>query len=69
MAMKHAVIIRELKIMKRIKPGKARMLEITPSVAGEYEVICGEFCGPGHATMVGKMIVLPSDSSAPDQVQ
>jgi cytochrome c oxidase subunit 2 len=57
MAMKHAVIIRELGIMKRIKPGKARMISITPKVAGTFEMICGDYCGPGHGAMVGRLIV------------
>jgi len=64
MAMKHAVVIRELKIMKRVKMGKARMIEVTPTLLGTYDVICGEFCGPGHATMVGKMIVVPKASGS-----
>jgi cytochrome c oxidase subunit 2 len=69
MAMKHAVVIRELKIMKRIKMGKARMIEVTPTQAGDYDVICGEFCGIGHAGMVGKMIVVPSAAATQTVVQ
>ena len=69
MAMKHAVIIREMKIMKRIKEGKAKMIEVTPTLVGEYDVICGEFCGIGHASMVGKMIVVPSAAASQSAVQ
>lgn len=69
MVMTHAVIIRELKIMKRIKPGKARMIELRPSLVGEYSIICGEFCGPGHADMVGRMIVVPAAGGPPLQGQ
>ncbi len=55
---KHALVTRELKIMKRVKPDKAVMLSFTPRAAGEFEMICGEYCGPGHGAMVGKMIVV-----------
>lgn len=54
---KHALIIRELKIIKRVKPNQAVMLSFTPRTAGEFEMICGEYCGPGHVAMVGKLIV------------
>ncbi|MBI2854615.1 MAG: cytochrome C oxidase subunit II [Chloroflexi bacterium] len=30
---------------------------ITPDKAGEYTVICNEYCGLGHQAMVGKIIV------------
>ncbi|MBI2869844.1 MAG: cytochrome C oxidase subunit II [Chloroflexi bacterium] len=30
---------------------------ITPDRAGEYTIICNEFCGLGHQAMVGKIIV------------
>jgi heme/copper-type cytochrome/quinol oxidase subunit 2 len=28
--------------------------------AGDYRIICNEFCGIGHHTMVGRVIVLDS---------
>lgn len=33
-------------------------LEITPEEAGEYTILCNEFCGLGHHLMVGQIIVV-----------
>ncbi len=33
------------------------MLTLTPTIAGDYSVICNEFCGIGHHTMTGKIYV------------
>ena len=56
--MKHAVVVHELHIQKRVKPEKAVVLKITPHKAGTFKMICGEYCGPGHADMVGSIAVV-----------
>lgn len=38
-------------------PGYDYVLTITPTKAGEFYIICNEFCGIGHHNMVGKIIV------------
>ena len=40
-----------------ILPGYDHVLEITPTSAGEFQVVCNEFCGIGHHLMTGKIIV------------
>lgn len=35
------------------------VVKITPTVAGEYSIICTIFCGTGHGNMRGLLIVLP----------
>jgi cytochrome c oxidase subunit 2 len=32
-------------------------LKITPNKAGDFRILCNEFCGIGHHTMVGKVLV------------
>ncbi len=41
----------------QVVPGYDYGLKVTPGEAGEFEVICNEFCGIGHHMMVGKVIV------------
>ncbi|MDZ7751012.1 MAG: cytochrome C oxidase subunit II [Gammaproteobacteria bacterium] len=41
----------------QIVPGYEMVLKITPDRAGEYGVVCNEYCGIGHHTMVGKIYV------------
>jgi len=43
----------------QVIPGYDYALKITPNIAGEFKVVCNEFCGIGHHTMVGKIIVEP----------
>lgn len=40
-----------------VLPGYDYVATITPDKAGEYIVVCNEYCGLGHQSMVGKIIV------------
>lgn len=55
--MKHAIVVHELRLMNRIKVGEIKTIEFVPAKAGTFNMICGEFCGIGHAKMFGKIIV------------
>ena len=48
----------------QVVPGYDYGLRVTPNAAGEFKIICNEFCGIGHHTMVGKVIVEPADATA-----
>ena len=41
----------------QVVPGYDYGLRITPNIAGEFIIICNEFCGILHHNMVGKVIV------------
>ncbi len=56
--MKHAIVVRELGLQNRMKVGEIKTIEFTPRKAGVFRVVCGEFCGVGHASMVGSIIVV-----------
>ena len=55
--MKHAIVVHELKLQNRIKLGEIKTIEFIPIQAGTFRMVCGEWCGVGHASMVGKIIV------------
>jgi cytochrome c oxidase subunit II len=40
-----------------VVPGYDYGLRVTPTAAGDFRIICNEFCGIGHHTMVGRVIV------------
>lgn len=40
-----------------IQPGQVAQLKLTPDKAGEYDFFCDIFCGSGHESMNGKIIV------------
>jgi cytochrome c oxidase subunit 2 len=54
---KHSIIVRELKLRSRIHVGEISTIKLTPEKAGTFRVVCGEYCGIGHASMVGRLIV------------
>lgn len=58
MDLRHAIVVRELKLMNRIKPDEFKIIEFSPRVAGRFKMVCGEWCGIGHADMVGTIIVV-----------
>ncbi len=41
----------------QIHPGYEMVLTVTPTSTGEFSVVCNEFCGIGHHSMVGKIHV------------
>ena len=55
--MKHAIVVRELKLQNRVKLGEIKTIEFVPIKAGTFDMVCGEWCGLGHGSMVGKIIV------------
>lgn len=44
-----------------VHPGYEHVITVTPTEAGEYGVVCNEYCGIGHHQMVGKIIVLENE--------
>ena len=53
----HGFSLFPLNINFQVVPGYDYGLRITPNEAGEFKIICNEFCGIGHHMMVGKIIV------------
>jgi len=53
----------------QVVPGYDYGLRITPTEAGDFRIICNEFCGVGHHLMLGKVIVVDGStaSAAPSQ--
>jgi len=47
----------EFRVKQDMIPGMIVPIHITPSRLGTYPIICTEFCGLGHANMVGKLVV------------
>ena len=54
----HGFSLQPVNINLQIQPGYEIVVTVTPDKAGEYGVVCNEFCGIGHHTMVGKMYVV-----------
>lgn len=48
----------------QILPGYDYAVKVVPNEAGDYRVICNEFCGINHHNMVGKILVTPPKARA-----
>lgn len=55
--LQHGLSIYPLNMNFMALPGYDYVLTLTPTEAGDYRLICNEFCGIGHHNMVGKLIV------------
>jgi cytochrome c oxidase subunit 2 len=47
----------DLKVRSDIVPGKVMRVRLTPDRAGSFPFLCDIFCGDGHETMSGKIVV------------
>lgn len=62
----HGMIIPEVNLSSPMPLGKHKKLEFTaPAKPGRYPIFCSVFCGSGHGSMKGTLIVLPGASVTP----
>ncbi len=47
----------------QVVPGYDYGLKITPGEAGDFQIICNEFCGIGHHMMVGKVVITDGEEA------
>ncbi len=53
----HGFSLQPININIQVVPGYEMVITVTPDQAGEYGIVCNEYCGIGHHTMVGKLYV------------
>ena len=54
----HGFSLQPVNINLQIHPGYDMVVTLTPNKSGEYSIVCNEFCGIGHHTMIGKIYVV-----------
>jgi heme/copper-type cytochrome/quinol oxidase subunit 2 len=40
---------------------------VTPTEAGDFRIVCNEFCGVGHHVMVGRVEVIDPAAASTDE--
>jgi cytochrome c oxidase subunit 2 len=63
----HGFSLYPINVNFQVVPGYDYGLRVTPTAAGDFRIICNEFCGIGHHTMVGRVIVVDSTGNVPTQ--
>ena len=53
----HGFSLQPVNINLQVLPGYEMVLNITPDKAGEFGVVCNEYCGIGHHSMLGRIYV------------
>jgi cytochrome c oxidase subunit 2 len=62
----HGFSLQPNNINIQVHPGLEHIITITPTQTGEFSVVCNEFCGVGHHTMIGRIhVVEPGTAQAP----
>jgi cytochrome c oxidase subunit 2 len=60
----HGFALYPINVNFQIVPGYDYGLRVTPSEAGEFKIVCNEFCGINHHNMLGKVIVVDPAAEA-----
>ena len=60
----HGFSLYPINVNFQVVPGYDYGLRVTPNAAGDFRIICNEFCGIGHHVMVGRVIVVDDDAPA-----
>ena len=54
----HGFSLQPVNINIQVHPGLDHVVTMTPTETGVFSVVCNEFCGVGHHTMVGRIHVV-----------
>jgi cytochrome c oxidase subunit 2 len=54
----HGFSLQPVNVNIQVHPGLEHVVTITPTQSGEFSVVCNEFCGIGHHTMIGRIHVV-----------
>jgi cytochrome c oxidase subunit 2 len=57
----HSFGLPAMRIKQDVLPGAYSSQWFTATRAGEYPLYCQEYCGTGHASMIGRVVVMPGD--------
>lgn len=53
----HSFFVPNFRVKQDVVPGRYTQLWFEPTVAGEHQVFCTEYCGTSHSDMLAKVIV------------
>jgi cytochrome c oxidase subunit 2 len=54
----HGFSLQPVNINLQVHPGYEMVLTVKPNQAGQFGIVCNEYCGIGHHTMVGRIHVV-----------
>jgi cytochrome c oxidase subunit 2 len=54
----HGFSLQPINFNIQVHPGIEQVITMTPTTSGVFGVVCNEFCGLGHSTMLGRIRVV-----------
>lgn len=60
----HSFYVPAFRIKQDVLPGRATETWFEPTEAGEFHLLCAEFCGTDHARMIGRIVVMQPEDYA-----
>jgi cytochrome c oxidase subunit 2 len=60
----HGFSLFPINVNFQVVPGYDYGLRVRPNASGDFRIMCNEFCGIGHHTMVGRVIVVDAPAVA-----
>jgi len=58
----HSLYIPSFRIKEDVVPGMETFMWFIPTLEGEYDILCAEYCGLRHSYMMSKIHVMPQDA-------
>jgi len=56
----HSLFIPAFRLKEDVVPGYNNYMWFRPTLVGEFDIFCAEYCGLNHSGMLGKVVVLDS---------
>ncbi|MFZ6862346.1 cupredoxin domain-containing protein [Undibacterium sp. Ji67W] len=57
----HGFLLPDFKLRHDLVPGQVINLDVSFDQEGEFDFLCDNFCGSGHESMSGKLIVIAAE--------
>jgi cytochrome c oxidase subunit 2 len=54
----HSFFVPAFRVHMDVLPGRYTSVWFRPTRVGTYHLLCSQYCGTGHATMIGKVVVM-----------
>lgn len=60
----HSFYVPAFRLKQDVIPGRVTSLSFTATLPGTYAIDCAEYCGAGHAKMLGRVVAMPAGDFA-----
>ncbi len=59
----HSLYVPDFRLKQDAVPGRYTRMTFTPTTAGQFPIVCAEYCGTDHSRMAASVVVHPDQAS------